>query len=198
MRKLALVFAMAIGLVAGCGDGDTPEADSGGSGLAPPAPANTDTSAVALNETSTPAENPSSVPPVPPQVPPLPPAVPAEDVADGGDDAEEKPSPLSDDNVTVVKAEAGVGTKGHYESHDYISTVVSAKFRTAEKLEFIKIQKAMQLYKAEHDNKGPADHKTFMKDIIEANFISLPKLPAGQSYYYDPKTEALHVVRPKP
>jgi hypothetical protein len=36
-----------------------------------------------------------------------------------------------------------------------------------------------------------------MKDIIEAGGITLPKLPEGHEYVYNPETEELMVKKPK-
>ena len=94
-----------------------------------------------------------------------------------------------------VPAQVGVGKKGDY-GPGLITTPASAYWKAQEKIAFeVSIPKALELYKAlDANGKGPADHATFMKQIIEANRIKLPELPEGQVYLYDPSTEQLMVV----
>jgi hypothetical protein len=96
-----------------------------------------------------------------------------------------------------VAAGVGVGKKGHGYGGGIVTEPVHQYFTVKERLAFeVQVPKALQLYKAEHDNKGPATQAAFMKDIVEANSIPLPELPAGHRYLYDPKTETLMVERP--
>jgi hypothetical protein len=53
----------------------------------------------------------------------------------------------------------------------------------------------MQLYEATNGKK-PTTHEEFMEQIIRANQIVLPELPAGQRYVYDPETGELMVEKP--
>jgi len=52
------------------------------------------------------------------------------------------------------------------------------------------IEHAMNLYQATND-RYPANHDEFMKEIIQANNIALPKLPFYQEYVYDEKAHKL-------
>jgi hypothetical protein len=104
------------------------------------------------------------------------------------------PSPPASERVA---AGVGVGKKGRGYGGGIVTEPVHQYFTAKERLAFeVQVPKAMQLYKAEHDNKGPATHEAFMKNIIEANSIPLPELPAGHRYQYDPKSETLMVERP--
>jgi hypothetical protein len=103
-----------------------------------------------------------------------------------------------------VEAKAGVTGKGQYgqgggeKVMDIITVPVGEYWRTKERLVFdIQIPQAMSLYKASNENKAPADHDTFMKDIIEANKIKLPGLPSEHKYIYNPETESLEVEKPR-
>ena len=111
---------------------------------------------------------------------------------------DDAPSPgdTSEDNVERQVAEVGVGKKGRNYGGGVISEPVRAYFRTQQRLEFIKVQQAMNLYKASHDGL-PESHEVFMKDIVEANGIQLPELPAGERYVYDPEQGELMVERPQ-
>ena len=58
----------------------------------------------------------------------------------------------------------------------------------------IQVPEAVKLYKAEHDNKGPATHEDYMRDIIEANKIKLPALKnPTDEYQYDPESGELKI-----
>ncbi len=97
-----------------------------------------------------------------------------------------------------VKAERGVGAKGRSldEHEGLLVTPAKAYFSVRERAVFdIQIPEALKLYKATNGN-GPRSHAEFMGQIIEANQIQLPELPAGQRYVYDSETEQLMVERP--
>lgn len=93
-------------------------------------------------------------------------------------------------------AKVGVGKKGHSYGGGIITEPASVYWRAKEKIAFeIQIPHALDLYKAlSASGKGPSSHEAFMKDIIQANKVELPELPAGLTYQYDPKTELLMVV----
>lgn len=95
-----------------------------------------------------------------------------------------------------VEAGVGVGEKGRKTEGGLISQPVSTYFKTKERLTFMNVDRAMQIYKATPSGKGPATHEAFMTDIIEFNKIQLPQLPAGHRYIYDPEKEQLMVERP--
>jgi len=54
------------------------------------------------------------------------------------------------------------------------------------------IQKALQLYNAEHGNYP--DYDTFMEQVVKKNNIRLPVLPGKRRYQYDVKNHKLVVV----
>ena len=116
---------------------------------------------------------------------------------------DEPKAPVEPETV-VVEAKAGVTGKGQYgqgggeKAMDIITVPVGEYWRTKERVVFdIQIPQAMNLYKAANDDKGPESNEAFMKDIIEANMIALPKLPEGHEYFYDPATQKLMVRKPK-
>ena len=97
---------------------------------------------------------------------------------------------------TRTKAEVGVGDKGRGYGAGPVAIPIAAFFSTKERIAFdIQIPHAMQLYKAMHDNQAPKTHEQFMQEIITANHIQLPTLPAGHRYVYDPATEQLMVEK---
>ena len=100
-------------------------------------------------------------------------------------------------------AKSGFGAKGHYESNDLLSVTVSARFRAEERLLLGKITHGLQLYKATHGD-YPDTHEEFWKEIIEKNFIAMPKLKPGEEYRYDPELarethgeDSLRIVPPQ-
>ncbi len=100
----------------------------------------------------------------------------------------------------LSKAEVGVGAKGKgYGGPGFVTTPIEAMFRAEERIRFeAQIPENLKIYKASHDNKGPATHEEFMKVIIKEGGIPLPELPQGSEYWYDAKTEQLMVRTPKP
>jgi hypothetical protein len=121
--------------------------------------------------------------PSPPQQP-QPPAV----------NAPPAPAPVV---IVQKKAEVGVGEKGRGYGQGVIATPAASFWAVREKIEFLKIEQAMQLFKATED-RAPKDNDEFMEKIIKANNIHLPELPEGDRYMYDPKTEQLMVESPAP
>ncbi len=98
---------------------------------------------------------------------------------------------------TARPAEVGVGRKGHGYGTGPIATPLAARWRAAERLIFdVQIPKAMSLFKATND-RAPASHDEFMKEIIDFNQIRLPELREGERYQYDPKAEQLMVIGTK-
>ena len=102
------------------------------------------------------------------------------------------------------KAGVGVGVKGRSleggsESNPgtIISAPAAAYFRTKEKIAFeIQVPQALNLYSAEK-GRVPRNHDEFMRDIIEANRIQLPKLPQGMIYRFMPDKGELWVIPEK-
>ncbi len=58
----------------------------------------------------------------------------------------------------------------------------------------LQIEHAIDLYKANNDNKYPANFQEFMTEIIQANNIRLPQLPHYQEYGYDEKQHKLIII----
>ena len=107
------------------------------------------------------------------------------------------PSTTPDPSKETVKAEVGVGAQGR-NLEGIITVPVKAYFGARDMITFdINLPRAMREYKALHENEGPPSLEVFMKEIIEPYGIKLPRLPAGQKYVYDPKTEELMVERPR-
>ncbi len=100
--------------------------------------------------------------------------------------------------VERVKAEAGVGKQGQIigDKEGILRTPVKAYFNASQKVQFLKVQQALNLYEAEHGFK-PKTEEEFMSRIIEFNRIELPELPEGQSYVWDSEVGELLVERPQ-
>lgn len=58
----------------------------------------------------------------------------------------------------------------------------------------LQIEHAIDLYKANNDNKYPANYEEFMTQIIQANNIRLPLLPHYQKYGYDEAQHKLIII----
>jgi hypothetical protein len=98
-----------------------------------------------------------------------------------------------------VAAEKGVGAKGRSLDGEsgLLVEPVKAFFSVQEKLAFeVQLKQAMDLYKATN-GALPKSHDEFMAQVVKANNINLPELPAGHKYVYDPQQGELQVERPK-
>lgn len=100
-------------------------------------------------------------------------------------------------NLVQEKAQAGVSGKGDYGGPGIVTTPISTYFQVKERLVFeVAIPQAIQLYEATNGFK-PKTQDDFMRDIIQANNLKLPALPAGHRYVYDPKKGELMVEHPE-
>ncbi len=90
-------------------------------------------------------------------------------------------------------AAAGAGKKGQGYGGGPVSEPARLYFRIRERAVFdIQIPQALKLYTA-MNGKGPANHDEFMAKIIRENSISLPELPAGKKYVFDPEKSELMI-----
>lgn len=155
---------------------------------APPAP-------VPAEAASPSAEAPAAAAPA---VDATPAAAPAAEAPAAGDMPPAAPADPND--PTLKKAEVGAGRKGRdYGGPGFITTPVEVYFRTGDRIAFeVHIPKNMELYKAQHENKGPKTHEEFMQVIVKEGGVDLPELPADEEYLYDPKTEQLMIRRMQP
>lgn len=136
-------------------------------------------------------------------------AAPASNVFQAAIDATSQQPAFTEPETERVKADVGVGKKGHYgqkggdgniaeSATDMITVPVATLFRAKEMAAYrIQVPQALQLFKAMNDGNGPKTHEEFMEKIIKANNIPLPELPDGQKYVYDPEKEELMVEKPR-
>ncbi len=107
--------------------------------------------------------------------------------------------PLAEQPMERIVAEAGVGKKGQSLKNDTGMVVEPVKqlIRFEQKAVFdLQIKPALELYKGSTGS-YPKTHDEFMEQIIKANGISLPTLPEGQTYVFDPEQAQLMVERPQ-
>jgi hypothetical protein len=131
--------------------------------------------------------------------PPPAPAATAANVDRGAPQAASPAPPQSaPESDRSEEAAAGVGAKGRdYGGPGIISTPIETFFRAEERITFeAQIPNNLKIYKAQHNNKGPKNQEEFMQAIIKDGGVSLPELPPGDVYWYDPKTERLMVRHP--
>lgn len=98
-------------------------------------------------------------------------------------------------NTVTVPAQPGVTGKGNY-GPGLITTPISVYFQAQERLIFDQVTYALKLYEASNGSK-PKTEDEFMQQIIRANNINLPQLPAGSKYKYDPQKGELLVEHPQ-
>jgi hypothetical protein len=106
------------------------------------------------------------------------------------------PAPKAPETV-LKKADVGMGARGQGYGVGPVATPIATRFRVEQRLVLQNIQHALDLFKAA-EGRAVKSHEEFMEEIIKANNINLPPLPAGQRYLYDPKEEQLMVEQPAP
>jgi hypothetical protein len=100
------------------------------------------------------------------------------------------------------KATVGVGKRGgevpdQPTAVDIVTTPTNIYFAAQEQVVFnIQIPQALDLYKA-MEGHPPQSEQEFFDNIIKANNIKLPELPAGHRYVFDPRQQQLLVEHPK-
>lgn len=100
--------------------------------------------------------------------------------------------------TTIKRAGVGATGKGQYgvtseQPISIITTPVSTYFYAQEKTVFdMQIPQALNLFQAS-EGRFPNSEEEFMQKIIQANQISLPKLPEGDSYFYDVPSHTLMI-----
>lgn len=198
MRTADCCVVLLLAVLLGCGTEIPPEPPSANAPVTPvtpdvPAPAPAPDAGASQPAMS---DAPQEAPPAPAVPPPaLAPAT-GPELAPPAQATPPEPAPAAD--MERVKAEKGVGVKGRsLDQHEgLLVTPAKAYFSVRERAVFeIQIPAALRPFKATNGS-GPKSHEEFMAQIIEANQIQLPELPAGQKYVYDPKTEELMVERP--
>lgn len=107
-----------------------------------------------------------------------------------------QPAAANGSNMVREKAASGMGKQGRDYPRGLITVPIASYFRAREMIALDKIKHDMELYKALNGD-YPRTQEEFMKEIIEAGAITLPALPDGHEYYYDPETGDLMVQRPQ-
>lgn len=191
---------LSLAVFAGCGTEIPPEPPASNPA---PAPVAADAPAVTPAPAAPASTEPAPVAAEGPAVPAATTQPPAAEPAAGPDLAppalNQPPATEASADMERVKAEQGVGLKGRsLDEHEGVMvTPAKVYFNVREKVIFnIRIPDALNKYKALNGN-APKSHDEFMTQIIEANLIQLPELPAGQRYVYDPQQEELMVERPR-
>ncbi len=97
-------------------------------------------------------------------------------------------------NAATEQQKAGARTAStKITAKDYISLQGNAYVTIIGRTSILKIQQALDLYRATND-RYPKDLDEFMNEIIKANNIALPKLPPYQAYGYDEAEHKLVIL----
>ncbi len=119
------------------------------------------------------------------------PATPAAAAANGG-----KAKIVTGSGKDLEKATTGVGAQGRGYGLGMVTTPVASYFAAQQSIVFkIQIPSGMNTFKA-YNNRFPKSAEEFQKEILDPANITLPELPAGEYYNYDPATGELGVVHP--
>jgi hypothetical protein len=81
---------------------------------------------------------------------------------------------------------------GKITARDPITIHGNAYVVSMDRIAMLNIEHTLDLYHAAND-RWPANHEEFMKEVIQGYNISLPKLPHYQDYVYDEKQHKLLV-----
>lgn len=109
---------------------------------------------------------------------------------------------VSEDEYEVKVADVGATGKGNYgvtseEPTSIVTVPISTYFHAQEAAVFkIQIPSAMNLFQAS-EGRFPNSEEEFMQQIVRANQIVLPKLPEGDSYFYDVQSHTLMIKTKK-
>lgn len=104
--------------------------------------------------------------------------------------------PSTPGNGHLIEAKTGVGAKGRNYGGGIITEPIRQKFRAEQWVALeVQVPKALQLFEAT-EGRLPSTHEEFIKKIIVANQIALPKLPPGQEFVYVPEKGKLMVFVP--
>lgn len=101
-----------------------------------------------------------------------------------------------DKNSERIVAQLGVGAQGKGYGDGIITTPIAALFSAREKITFDQIKHNMDLFKGLND-RYPNSQEEFDDQIVKESGLTLPELPAGERYFYDPQEHELFVLRPK-
>ena len=93
------------------------------------------------------------------------------------------------------QAQPGVGERGQKlrNRQGPFSTPAKAMFRAEQQIMFLKADQALRAFEI-LNSRYPESHREYMEMVIRANGLSLPELPDGQRYEFDPDTHQLMVV----
>ena len=76
---------------------------------------------------------------------------------------------------------------------EYLDHLAGARQGFQNRLDLIMFRKNLDLYKAEHNNKGPKTNEEMMRIMKNDWLLTLPDPPDGQKYVYDPEKEDLYL-----
>jgi hypothetical protein len=96
------------------------------------------------------------------------------------------------DQPDLKVADASVGRRGRNIGGGIITEPIRQRFLIEDRLTFLNEKKAMDLFHAVH-NRSPESHDEYWSEIVDANGLQFPELPAGQRYVYDPQQAQLMV-----
>ena len=113
------------------------------------------------------------------------------------DSVKEQSSSMPDNRGEIrTPAQVGVGKRGQKlkDRNGMLSTPAKQIFVAEQKIMFMKADQALQAFEILND-RYPRSTKEYMDRVINANFLTLPELPAGDRYEFDTKTHKLMVIQ---
>jgi hypothetical protein len=98
------------------------------------------------------------------------------------------------DNPDLAKAEGGVGKRGQGYGGGIITEPIRQRFVLEDRIKFMNMQNTLKFYRAEHNDRNPPTIQEFVEKIVTESGLTLPELPPGHFYVYDPSAKNLDEV----
>jgi hypothetical protein len=96
--------------------------------------------------------------------------------------------------TNIVQADGTVGRRGQGYGGGIITEPLSQYFQIQSRIEFLNMKNTLKNWQPLHNFKNPKTVAEFDKEILKASDVTLPELPRGHYYVYDPDAKDLDAV----
>jgi hypothetical protein len=98
------------------------------------------------------------------------------------------------DNQDLAQAEGGVGRRGQGYGGGIVTEPIRQRFILQDRITFMNMQNTLKIYRAEHNDQNPQTIQEFVDEIVTPSGLTLPELPRGHFYVYDPSAKGLEDI----
>ncbi len=142
------------------------------------------------------AEPPQSAPGADPPGLPEPQASLSAGAAASGQPLEDEEDDVESENEILKVAKPTDAKLGRSYGGGIITEPLRQHFLIQHRIAFMRLEGALRDFKVLND-RLPNSHEEYMEKIVKDGAISLPELPTGEEYIYDPKRGELMIRRPQ-